>query len=267
MLRSFVAIQEGQVHYRTAGRHGRPLVMIHNSPGSSRSLAPLLAALARNRHVIAADTLGNGDSAAPVPSRPNIAYFADAHIRTLDALRLKEVDLYGYGVGASIACEMAIALPDRIGRVLLHDMPNYLPADRDGLLASYARRATPDPEGTQFQRLWNIARDAHLFSPWYRRDAAHLHGRGIPTADEMHYEVVELLKAIDTYDLPARADCLYSRCDRLPLLPERKAFLFQFDHSLKRILPQIAMNGQSRCVDIDKDDDVEEIIDDILDGD
>ncbi|MCO5090586.1 alpha/beta hydrolase [Bosea sp. (in: a-proteobacteria)] len=267
MQRSFVDIREGQVHYRAAGARGRPLVMIHNSPGSSRSLVPLLAALARNRRVIAVDTLGNGDSAAPAPLRPNIAYFADAHIRTLDALRLKEVDLYGYGVGASIACEMAIALPDRVGRVLLHDMPACPAADREGLLASSERRILPDSEGTQFQRLWTMVRDAHLFSPWSMRDSAHPRGPDFSSADEMHYEAVELLKAIDTYDLPARADVLYSRSDRLSILPSQKVFIFQFDHSLKKTLATIAMTGRADILEMSENDNLYELIGELLEAD
>ena len=66
--RAFCRIAEGQVHYRVV--HGdpakAPIVLLHASPSSSRSTAPLAQALAPfGRTVIAPDTLVNGYSPPP----------------------------------------------------------------------------------------------------------------------------------------------------------------------------------------------------------
>jgi len=96
--RGFVSIAEGQVHYRHAAGPARPecpLVMLHASPGSSLMLVPLIAAFGASRPVYALDTLGNGDSVRPASAEPPLEYFADAHLRAIDALGLDTFDLYG----------------------------------------------------------------------------------------------------------------------------------------------------------------------------
>jgi pimeloyl-ACP methyl ester carboxylesterase len=216
--RGFVEIAEGQVHYRRAGEGGRPLVMLHASPGSSRGLVPLLRELGAARMVVATDTLGNGDSAAPAPTAPDIAYFADAHLRALDALGLAEFDLYGGHTGGNIACEIAIRQPGRVRRLVLDGMSAYEPDEQRDLIANYAREIPIDLEGSQFARVWNFVRDAYLFWPWYKRDAAHVRNVGLPPAAVLHDKAVEVLKALGTYHLSYRAALAYNKYERLPLV-------------------------------------------------
>ena len=223
--RGFADIAEGQVHLREAGVRDasrRPLVMLHASPGSARMLEPLIAGLARNRHVIATDTLGNGDSCAPrLPadgSRPSIAYFADAHVRALSAWGVEEFDLYGTHTGANIACEIAIAHPARVGRLVLDGVSLYTAEEREDMLRHYAPGVQIDLMGSQLQWVWHFVRDVYLFWPWYRRDAAHARAGGLPSADELHDKVVEVLKAARTYHHAYQSAIGYDKAPRLPLV-------------------------------------------------
>lgn len=219
--RGFVDVAEGQVHFRTAGEAhgGRPLVMLHPSPGSAKMLEPLLRTFGRRRRVLAADTLGNGDSSAPQGGeQPPITYFADAHIRALDALGLDRFDLYGSHTGANIACEIAIAHPDRVHRLILDGVSLYDPEEQADMLANYAPGVTIDLHGSQLNWIWHFVRDVYLFWPWYRRDAAHRRNLGLPSADELHDKVVEVLKAARTYHIPYRAAIAYDKVARLPLV-------------------------------------------------
>ena len=90
--RAFVTLAEGQMHLRRiagADPARRPLLLCHASPSSSWGLVGLMRALADGGHrgtIIAPDTLGNGDSVAPVGDHPDIAYFADSKRRLVDAL-------------------------------------------------------------------------------------------------------------------------------------------------------------------------------------
>ena len=86
--RAFVTLAEGQVHLRRVVRGGpgvaggtRPLLLFHASPSSSWGLQGLMRALVDagvRGDIVAPDTLGNGDSAAPASEHPDIAYFADS---------------------------------------------------------------------------------------------------------------------------------------------------------------------------------------------
>ena len=204
--RGFVGIAEGQVHYRAAGLAAetptRPtLVMFHASPGSARALEPLLRAFGGSRRVIAPDTLGNGDSAPPALSDPDIAYYADAHLRAMDALRLGRVDLYGTHTGASIAIEIARRQPQRLRRVVLDGVSLFEGPDQEALIANQAPELHADLGGTQLLKVWHMVRDAQLFWPWWDRRASARRPLGLPSAESLHDGTLEILKSINTYHL------------------------------------------------------------------
>ncbi len=218
--RRFVDIPGGQVHLRQAGqeRPGRPLVMLHASPGSSRMLVPLLSRFAATRPVFVPDTLGNGDSSPPPGDAPPLAVFVDAHCAAIDALGLRQFDLYGTHTGANIACEIAIRWPDRVGRLILDGVSLYTEAERDEMLRCYAPPVVPREDDSHLLWIWTFIRDAFLFWPWYKRDAAHLRAVGLPDADALHDKFVEVVKAARTYHLSYRAAIGYRKEDRLPLV-------------------------------------------------
>ena len=219
--RGFADVAEGQVHYREAGHasQGRlPLLMLHASPGSAKMLEPLMGELGRRRRVVATDTLGNGDSSPPVGATPDIRYFADAHVRACDALGLERFDLYGSHTGANIACEIAIAHPGRVNRLILDGVSLYSAQERADMLAHYAPDVVIDQEGSQMHRIWNFVRDSYLFWPWYRRETANRRHLGLPGAHDLHDKVVEVLKAARTYPLAYRAAIVYDKAPRLPLV-------------------------------------------------
>lgn len=221
--RAFARIREGQVHLRRAGPPGgevtaRPLWMVHASPASSVSLTGLMAELASSRWVIAPDTLGNGDSAAPEPAAPDIAYYADSSLRVMDALGIERADLYGSHTGAHIVTEMAIARPDRFGRVILDGIAMFSPEDKRDFLANYAPQIEPDFFGSQVHWAWNFVRDQAWYFPYFRRDTAHLRVTAPPSAEALHRTTVEVLKAIRTYHLAYRAAFAHADRERLPLV-------------------------------------------------
>ena len=222
--RGFVDLAEGQVHYRHAGQQYKasvPLVMLHASPGSAKMLEPLIKQFGIHRHVIAPDTLGNGDSAAPHGEAPAITYFADAHMRAIDALDIQRFDLYGSHTGANIACEIAIAHPDRVRSLILDGISLYSAEERADMLLNYAPGVRLDLMGSQFNWVWHFVRDTFLYWPWYQRDAAHRRSLGLPNADDLHDKVVEVLKSVRTYHIPYRAAIGYDKEPRLPLVRVR----------------------------------------------
>jgi pimeloyl-ACP methyl ester carboxylesterase len=218
--RGFVVIAEGQVHFREAGAEnpGMPLVMFHPSPTSSWILQPLIGRFGRARRVVAPDTLGNGDSCPPAQSSPEIAAFADAHLRALDALGIGRFDAYGSHTGGNIAAEVAIRAPDRVRALILDGMAVYGVDEQADLLANYAPEVPIDHHGSQLNWVWHFVRDNALFWPWYRRDAAHVRRVGLPPPSVLHDKVVEVLKAVRTYHLSYRAALAYDKRARLPLV-------------------------------------------------
>jgi len=218
--RGFIRIVEGQVHYRSAGLHhdGLPLVMFHPSPASSKVLEPLITRFAQTRPVYALDTLGNGDSAPPVDLRREIAPYADAHLRALQALGITRFDAYGTHTGGNIACEIAISAPDRVRRMILDGMSVYTDDERDDMLLHYAPGVTKDVNGTHLLWIWNFVKDTYLWWPWYRRTPDTRRDQGLPPAEVLHDKVLEVLKAASTYHYPYQAAIAYPKRERLPLI-------------------------------------------------
>ena len=219
--RGFVEIVEGQVHYREAGTPvpGRaPLVLLHASPGSAKALEPLLRALGAHRHVIAPDTLGNGDSPPPARGQREIAYFADAHRRALEALGIERFDLYGTHTGANTGCQLPTGHPERVRPHIVDGIGLYSEQEQAEMLERYVPKVGVDQNGSQFHLIWTFVRDAYLFWPWYRKDAAHRRPTGLPDADTLHDKVVEVLKAARTFHIPYQAALAFDKRGRLPLV-------------------------------------------------
>jgi len=219
--RAFVRIAEGLVHYRYCGRKNRkqlPLYILHASPASARALEPLIHELASARHVIAPDTLGNGDSAAPAEEAPDIDYFANSVIRILDTLGIEKVDLYGSHTGARTAAELSASYSKRVGKVVLDGITEYEPDFKRILLANYAPDMEPDEFGRHLIWAFQFIRDQSLYGPYFMRDSAHALKRPIRPAENLHYHVVDVLKAITTYHKPYRAAFRYPARERLPLI-------------------------------------------------
>ncbi|MBP6514913.1 MAG: alpha/beta hydrolase [Steroidobacteraceae bacterium] len=215
--RAFADLPFGQVHYRYAGS-GRPLLLLHASPGGSKQLESLAVEMARTHRVISPDTPGNGDSARLPIAAPAITDYAAALPKLMDVLGIDKADVYGSHTGACIAAELAILAPDRIGRVVLDGVGLYPPALRDDLLARYAHPFTPDIEGAYLMRAFQFLRDQFMFFPWYERNRAHRRDAGLGTPAYLHAWLVELLKASETYPLAYRAAFAWDAANRLPLI-------------------------------------------------
>ena len=131
----------------------------------------MLEELGNARPLFAADTLGNGDSAPPLGNEPDIAYFAGALGRVLDAVGIEDFDLYGVRTGAMIATELAITQPDRVVRLFLDELLLIGPAASTG--TSGPPCPPPDAMGSQFNWAFHVMKDHWMFYPWWARDAAH----------------------------------------------------------------------------------------------
>jgi pimeloyl-ACP methyl ester carboxylesterase len=193
--------------------------MIHQSPGSSKQLEPLMEALASlGRSSLAPDTPGNGDS-EPLPlGEPGIPHLAQAAFAAVETRTEGAFHLYGSHTGASIAMEIAIARPDRVRSLTIDGMGLYSTDQQTEVLERYAREIRPDAEATHLMKVWHFCRDQFLFWPYYNRTAAGRLPDGLPNEERLHDFVVEVLKALRSYHLSYRAAFRHPKRERLPLL-------------------------------------------------
>jgi pimeloyl-ACP methyl ester carboxylesterase len=144
-----------------------------------------------------------------------MVYFADTMCRTMDSLGIETCDLWGSMTGAHCGIEVALMRPDRIRVLYIEALFEYDEATEKAMHDGHAPKAVIDQIGSQFNFFWHLARDQHLFFPWFTRDAAHARNQGLPTARQLHDKTVELLKVADTYHVALNAAVRHKSGERL----------------------------------------------------
>jgi pimeloyl-ACP methyl ester carboxylesterase len=223
--RRFVDIGAGQVHLRISraapAGDEPPLLLLHASPASSVMSVPLVARLGQGRRCFAPDTLGFGDSCAPLQEQPTAADYAASMLEVLDSLGLEQTDLYGSHTGAHIAAELAVLAPNRIRRVVLDGIALFEPEDKAEALANYAPAVEPDIIGSQLNWAWHFVRDQAVYFPYFRRDKDHLRNLDMASAQMLHVTATDVMKALWTYHLGYRSAFGHNDRDCLPLMTQR----------------------------------------------
>jgi pimeloyl-ACP methyl ester carboxylesterase len=103
---------------------GHPLLLLHGAFGMTLAWAPILAALARQRHVVAVDLPGHGLADPFDYSDVDLLQTARVFLgEVLDALTLPQVDVMAHSVGGLFAVAFALAEPERVHRLVLAGAP------------------------------------------------------------------------------------------------------------------------------------------------
>jgi pimeloyl-ACP methyl ester carboxylesterase len=221
--RAFMRIDAGLIHYRTAAPadpraiDGPPVYLAHSGPGSSRGLEDLIATLATHRRVIAPDLMGNGDSDPPPGRSVDLDFYVACAVDLLDRLGIDQVDFYGVHTGSHIGCELALAQPGRVRRLVLDGVALFSPDLRQEMIARYAPAIAPDAHGGHLAWAWHFVAGLFVHFPYYHEDPAHrLHGSTVPPPAVRQSLVVDLVKALPTYHLAYRAVFAHETAERLP---------------------------------------------------
>jgi len=198
MKRGYADTPEGQIHYYVHGR-GEPLLLLHETPRSARSFAPLMRLLGGKFRCFAPDTLGFGGS-DPLPAKAKMEDLARSMVHFLDAQGIRRAHVLGFHTGNKIAPAMAAAYPDRIGKVVLIGMTHSLVVsrkERDAaimkIVKKYMTAYRESPDGSHLLRGW--AADYHsLAGIWW--DPAVMTGRRI-TDETLRRQELRTIETIE----------------------------------------------------------------------
>jgi pimeloyl-ACP methyl ester carboxylesterase len=244
--RGYTDCRFGQLHYihaaPAAGATGKPpLVLLHQNPSSSVEYEPLLEAMGTDREVVAFDTPGNGMSDWPPEPQDMPGYaaaFADG-IKNLALGDRQPVDVFGYHTGTLLGAELAIAEPEKVGRLVLSGIPYRTPEERQERLHEIETgpKLTEDGEeilGMQ-RRLWNFVvtrRDPRV--PLQR--AAQIY--------------MEKAKPMDRYWWPYTSVWTYEFQERFPLISQPVLILQPHEALLDYTKRAAAFIGDVRIVEM-----------------
>jgi pimeloyl-ACP methyl ester carboxylesterase len=154
----YLDTSRGQVHVRTLGEEGgRPLLLVHWTPASGRMWEAVAPHFARaGRRVIMPDLIGYGRSDAR-PHGWSMADWATSLIEVLDGLGVDVFDVLGGHNGASVATEIGIAAPERVGKTVLDGCAILTPELR-AAFAQLISSPRPKPGDRGIERLaWDRA--------------------------------------------------------------------------------------------------------------
>ncbi len=215
--KQFVDLPTGQVMVRYSGDpNGEPIVVIHDAPGSSHALEPLIERLGRRARVIAMDLPGCGES-GPLPGEaPSIMDYADAVAGVCSQLGIESAGVYGIGVGSSVAIALKSRAPDLVFHLALHGVLLPGAQERADLRANYAPAIAIKDNGSHWYDTWMMLRDSLIMWPWYSGESA---GRRDVTQDfsgqRLHDWTFEVMKQRESYHHVINAAIDYHAYDAL----------------------------------------------------
>lgn len=247
--RRFVSIGQRTVHLRETGAVGAPVVVaLHQSPRNSAELAPLMALLAPEFHVIAPDTPGFGLS-TPLPSgESGIDAFALALKALLDRLGVAQPILYGVHTGASIATRFAARWPQRAAHLIANGTVALTDAERAEFLQRYLPRFEPSDDGAHLVWAWQRIRDQAVFFPWYDRRVETRMARGFHAAGLVHAQVMDLFAAGDAYRIGYAAALSYNAAQDLATMAAPTTLIAMAGDPLTEHLPRLGQVAASVAV-------------------
>ncbi len=238
--RAYITLGNRQVHVRHAGS-GDPVVLIHQSPTSARTLDAQTAGFARaGFHAIAIDIPGLGRSDPIALPQPEIADLAASLGEFLDAIGIARTALYGSHTGALICVAFAVCHPERVSAILIDGYPVYTPDERDRRVATYFPPYAERWDGTHLIWLWSRYREQYLFWPWNVPGTSTQARCDVPDPVFLHEGVIDMLRAGNAYRMPYSAAF---RCVSDALLREVRVpayFLAYPDDSLTQALALLA---------------------------
>ena len=169
--REYAQTSAGRIHYYEQGS-GLPLLMLHETPRSGWSYAPLMGRLSDRYRCIAPDTLGFGMS-DPIPEVASMESLARSMFELMDRLGVERADVMGFHTGNKIAAAMAALDPARVRKTVLIGMTHSLVVGRKArnaaimtVVSRHMGRYPDSEDGSHRLRTWS-ADFAAMAATWF----------------------------------------------------------------------------------------------------
>ncbi len=265
LTRHMVTIASGkgvrQVHYRRQGR-GPAVLMLHQSPQSSREFEPLMAEWATDFTVFAPDTPGYGLSDPLADTEASMEDIAQAVMEFTDAIGLRRFGVFGYHTGGGMAVALAHAFPERVTTAVANGLVMPTPEELAAILANYLPPFKPTWDGSHLSWLWARLREQTIFFPWHDRRLQARMKFAVPDADGLQRNVREFLLAAEHYTVAYRAAFAYAAG---PVLPQLRVPTYITAAAMDPLASHLDRIGdRADCVKIEVSPDPEAVLDGAL---
>lgn len=195
----FVRVGGRFVHYRRAGS-GPAVIILHQTPQSSKTMEPLMRLLAPGCTAIALDTPGFGLSERLPGEVWTMTALSDWLAGTLDALGIARAAFCGQHTGGTIAADFALRWPERAAALAIDGYTVFSAAERDSILPHQRYRFTPAWDGSHLVWAWSRFRDGWMFFPWSVRTQAARRDMDMPSPARIQsWQIMELLRSRENH--------------------------------------------------------------------
>ncbi|MFT5033445.1 MAG: haloalkane dehalogenase [Bermanella sp.] len=155
--KSYIDLDDGQMHYRSAGRPELPLlIMLHQSPSSSIMFEALMTELHQYFYILAPDTPGFGMS-DPLTGPVTVKAYAAAINAFMRALNVSHAAVFGHHTGAAIAVQLACDFPTQVNSLALSG-PTLLSDALKTALPEKAKAFAETEDGSHLLAMWQRMR-------------------------------------------------------------------------------------------------------------
>jgi len=169
VIKEYLNLESGQLHFAKAGETGPRIVLLHESPLSNRVYFDVMERMSTWSQVFAPDTPGYGQS-TPLSSAATLSDFAS---KLIEGIRLwskgEKVIVSGVHTGASLSVEVANQAPELCAGLLLIGLPTYTDEMRALRLSEYAPSVEIKEDGShvmwawdRYRKMWPTAPLAHI---------------------------------------------------------------------------------------------------------
>jgi haloalkane dehalogenase len=200
ITRHYLTVNGRTVHYRRCGS-GPSLLMVHQSPRSSKEYEALMLQWGAHFACIAPDTPGFGQSDPLPQADPDINDYADAVVEFTQALGLEKTAAYGFHSGGIILVTALKRHPEFFTGLAVGGYAIWTPEEMAVFSEAYLPPFLPSAYGEHLMWLWNRILEQSWFFPWFdvRDEARLLVAHDDPL--KIHAVVMEMLDAGNAYRL------------------------------------------------------------------
>lgn len=187
------------LHYRRAGR-GPAVLLLHQTPQSSKTMEPLMRRFGPGVTTIALDTPGFGLSERLPGDVWTMEQLCDWLAATLDALGIRRAAFCGQHTGATIATEFAVRQPERVAAIACDGYTVFTKEEGASILPHQLYRFTPSWDGSHLVWAWSRFRDGWMFFPWSMRARVRRRDMDMPPPEFIQsWQIMELLRSRESH--------------------------------------------------------------------
>ncbi|PPR78667.1 MAG: Haloalkane dehalogenase [Alphaproteobacteria bacterium MarineAlpha2_Bin1] len=152
IIKQYLTFSEYQIHLRKSGDSGFPLILLHQTPLSSRMFELTLPYIGKQMQAIAFDTPGYGQS-SPLNNKISLNNYANRINYAIDSLGFNKFALASFATGSALAIKLANKLGNRVTHLILSGTPVLTKSEID-FYSKNLPCIKPRLDGSHLNHIW-----------------------------------------------------------------------------------------------------------------